>query len=380
MKRADLKLLMIHIIFAFASVLLTVFVSYQTVNSILLEHAFSVGTACAETEAEEIDSWLKGKTALLKSTAIQIENTEPGDEGYMRRILENAVKIDPSFYSFFLGFEDGSLMDANGWIPPAGYNTLERPWYREASAANGLVFTSAYIDIKKNAQVRSIAMPLHIKGKNAVLAANIPFDVIRKQIEGIRFGETGYGVLTDDAGIILVYPDEKNGTKPMEAFQKYINMQLQENIRKGNKGTTVIHSGEQKALLVQVPIMTNGWRLLLAAPLEEFQGPAKKMSSQLLITISFLMGLMITISYLLGRRLSKQPDEETKSAIVIAGRDYCKESDASAGAFEEVCCNEAPVRKERHIAGTEEVYDIAGQIDETAAQLEKEIKVFKIRQ
>ncbi|HWR61330.1 MAG TPA: cache domain-containing protein [Clostridia bacterium] len=380
MKKADLKLVMIHIIFAFASVFLTVFISYRTVNGILLEHAFSVGTACAETEAEEIDSWLKGKTALLKSTAVQIENTEPGDEGYMMRILENAVKTDPSFYSFFLGFEDGSLMDANGWIPPDGYNTLERPWYQEASAANGLVFTSAYIDVKKNTQVKAIAIPLHIQGKNAVLAANIPFDVIRKQIEGIRFGETGYGVLTDDAGIVLVYPDEKNGSKAMEAFQEYINVQIQENTWKGGKGTTVIRSGEQKALLVQVPIMTNGWRLFLLAPLEEFQGPAKKMSSRLLITISFLMGLMITISYLLGRRLSKQPDEETKPAVVIAGSDSCKESGTSDDAFEKVCCNEAPVRKERYIAGTEEVYDIAGQIDETAVQLEKEIKAFKIRQ
>jgi len=380
MKKVDLKLLMIHIIFAFASVFLTVFVSYRTVNSILLEHASSLGTACAETEAEEIDSWLKEKTALLKSIAIQIENTEPGDEGYIRHILENAVKTDPSFYSFFIGFEDGSLMDANGWIPPAGYDALERPWYREASAANGLVFTSAYIDVKKNTQVKAIAMPLHIQGKNAVLAANIPFDVIRKQIESIRFGETGYGVLTDDAGIVLVYPDEKKGIEAMEAFQKSINVQVQGNTWKSSKGTTVIQSGAQKALLVQVPVAANGWKLLLAAPLEEFQGPAKKMSCRLLIITSFLTGLMVIISYLLGRRLSKQPDEGTKPSIAIAGRDSGKETDAAAGAFEKACRSEAPVRKERHIAGTEEVYDIAGQIDETAAQLEKEVKAFKIRQ
>lgn len=73
MKKIDSKILMIYFIFASVSVFLTVYISYRIVNSILLEHASSLGTACAELEAKEIDSWLKGRTTLLQSTREYLE-------------------------------------------------------------------------------------------------------------------------------------------------------------------------------------------------------------------------------------------------------------------------------------------------------------------
>jgi len=226
MKKIGPKIMMIHLIFACVSVFLILFISYRTVNSILLEHASSLGTACAEIDAKEIDSWLKEKAAILESVAVQIEDAEFNDEERIQKILKNATKADPSFYSFFIGFENGRLLDANGWIPPADYSSLERPWYREALNANRVIFTSAYIDKKKNARVKAIAMPLHAQGNNAVLAANIPFDTIRKQIKDIRFGETGYGILIDGDGIVLVHPVENNEMKPLEAVRKDLNMQI----------------------------------------------------------------------------------------------------------------------------------------------------------
>ncbi|MGE5630882.1 MAG: cache domain-containing protein [Caulobacteraceae bacterium] len=380
MKKIGLKILMIHLIFVCVSVSLALFISYRTVNSILLEHASSLGTACAELEAKEIDSWLKEKLTLLESVAVQIENGESNDEAYIQKILENAAKADPSFYSFFIGFENGRLMDANGWVPPADYNTVERPWYREAIDANRIIFTSAYIDKKKNTRVKAIAIPLHAQGMNAVLAANIPFDTIRKQIQGIRFGKTGYGILVDGDGIILVHPEGNNEMKPLEEDQKDLNINIQENIRNTIKGTTLIRSGKKEELLVHVPIQSNDWVLLLLAPIEEFQGPAKKMAGRLIAAITFLMGLIIFISCLMGKKFSvslkKALDDAERIADIESltkGNEVNLKDDTG-----KTIGNEAFKRKEKHIAGTEEVYDIAGQIDEIAAQLEKGVRSFKI--
>jgi methyl-accepting chemotaxis protein len=379
MKKIGSKILIIHFIFSCALVFLTLFISYRTVNSILLEHASSLGTACAEIDAKEIDSWLEEKIALMERIAVQIENVEYNNEESMQKILENAAKAEPSFYSFFIGFENGRLIDANGWIPPEEYNIFERPWYREAIDANGIVFTSAYTDKKKNTRVKSIAMPLHIQGNNVVLAANIPFDAIRKQIQSIRFGETGYGILMDGDGIVLVCPEKNNEMKPLEAVRKDLDMQIKENTLKNQKGATVIRNGKNIELLVHVPIQCNDWKLLLLAPIEEFQGPAKKMFRQLITIIILLLGLMIIISYLLERRLSKPPDKVIEVDETITERDSASVAGVSTDDFERKRCNETLVRKEVHIAGTEEVYDIAGQIDEIAAQLEKGIRSFKIK-
>ncbi len=381
MKRIGSKIMMIHFIFACASVFLTIFISYRTVNSILLEYASSLGTACAEIEAKEIDSWLKEKTTLLESIAVQIENAEYNNEEHIQKILENAVKADPSFYSFFIGFENGRLMDANGWIPPADYNTLERPWYREAIDANRIIFTSAYIDKKKNTRVKAIAMPLHMQGRNAVLAANIPFDTIRKQIQSIRFGETGYCILMDGDCIVLVHPEINNEMKPLDEARNDLSMKIQEHAWKGNKGTTVIQSGKKVELLVHVPIQSNDWTLLLLAPIEEFQGPAKEMSRQLIAVITLLMGFIIAISYILGKKISISQEKQLEEVEKIA----CRENLAAGSEISpkdyvgKPVGNEVSTKKEKHIAGTEEVYDIAGQIDEIAAHLEKGVRSFKIK-
>ena len=382
MKKIGSKIIILQFVFVFVSVILILFISYRTVNNILLEHAFSLGMACAELDAKEIEGWLKEKTNLLESIAVQIENAESNDEGSMQKILGNAVKAEPSVYSFFIGFENGKLLDANGWIPPSNYNTTERPWYREAADANRIIFTSAYIDKKKNAQVKAIAMPLHIRDMNAVLAANIPFDTIRKQIQGIRFGETGYGILLDGDGIILVYPDRNSEMKPLNAVRSDLSLQLQESISKDQKGTAVIRSGKNVELLVHVPIQSNDWKLLLLAPIEEFQGPAKKMTRQLMIIIGLLLGFMTVISYLLGKKVSSPPDSVIEEVESVAGIDVSNEADISAYLKDDgqkLTGSEASTRKERRFSGTEEVYDIAGQIDEIAAHLEKGIQPFKIK-
>ncbi len=382
MKKFFSKIIVFQFIFVFVSVILILFVSYRTVNSILLEHAFSLGMACAELEAKEIEGWLKEKTNLLESIAIQVENTESNEEGPIQKILENAVKADPSFYSFFIGFENGKLIDANGWIPPSDYNSAERPWYRDAADANRSIITAAYIDRKKKVQVKTIAMPLNVRDMNAVLAANIPFATIRKQIQDIRFGETGYGILLDGDGIILVYPEENNEMKPINEVRSDLSMQLQESISKDQKGTAVLRSGENTELLVHVPIQSNDWKLLLLAPIEEFQGPAKEMTRQLMAIIILLLGFMLIISYLFVKKASKPPEnavEEVESAI---GSDMGNPSDMGTGLKDGLLKSAedgASVRKERRISGTDEVYDIAGQIDEIAAQLEKGIQPFKIK-
>lgn len=379
MKKIGSRILMIHFIFACISVFLTLFISYRTVNSILLEHASSLGTACAEIEANEIDSWLKAKVTLLESIAVQIENAEPDDEERMQKIIENAAKADSSFYSFFIGFENGRLLDANGWLPPEDYNAIERPWYREAIGANRIIFTSAYIDKKKNTRVKAIAVPLHIQGRNAVLAANIPFDTIRKQIQGIHFGQTGYGILVDGDGIVLVHPDKKNEMKPLETVRKDQDIQIQENIWKNQKGSIVLQNGKRVELLVHVPVQSNDWKLLMLAPIEEFQGPAKEMSRQLLTIMALLMGLMIIISYLMGIRISRPSGNVIEEAEKIAEGDTANVVGISAECFEKNSSKGAPPRKEVHIAGAEDAYVIAGQIDEIAAQLEKGIQSFKIK-
>ncbi|HYE80901.1 MAG TPA: cache domain-containing protein [Clostridia bacterium] len=372
--------MMVYFIFACVSVCLTLLISYRTVNSILLEHAFSLGTARAELEAKEIDNWLQERLTLLESVAVQIENTGSNDEENIQKILEKAAKANPYFYSFFIGFGNGRLMDANGWIPPEEYNAAERPWYREALYANGITFTSAYIDKKKNAWVKAIAVPVHAKGESAVLAANIPFDTIRKQIQDIRFGETGYCILLDGDGIVLVYPDKDDEMKPLEVVRKDLSAEIQKNTWKNTEGTTILHSGGTAELLVHVPIQSNDWKLLLLAPIEEFQGPARKMSRQLMAVIIFLLGSIIFTNYLVGTKLSAAPEKEKEEVLQITGRKNPPEGDEAGMMIkaEKAAGNEASHKKEKYIAGTEEVYDIAGQIDEIAAQLEKGVRSFRI--
>ncbi|WP_169833026.1 cache domain-containing protein [Geosporobacter ferrireducens] len=321
MKKISMKFIIPLLGISCVLAITTILISYTTVSGIVKEQAAASGIVSAQYNAEIIETWFKEKIASFQRTATHIERLDYFDERMISTMLKDAAEADDSFYSVFIGFEDGSLIDGKGWVPPETYNASLRPWYKAAQEEKGLVITHLYIDQNKKNMVASIAVPIVIQGVNGVLAANIPIDYILGRAGEIIYGKTGYGILADKHGLIISHPSQSYIMHNIaDVFGNYEVIHLDKTYRDNIIVETVIID-EIKNLVVRVPIKTCSWELLLIAPLLEFQDPTKQMLKYLMITLGICLLLMIGFGVVIGRSMAKPLERIIAEVAKLANGD-----------------------------------------------------------
>ncbi|MGE5630880.1 MAG: ATP-binding protein [Caulobacteraceae bacterium] len=304
--------------------------SYLIFRSVIYRQAAELGMKSAQYNAEVIQGWAKEKIASLKRTAVHISAQESYDEKLIQSMLHDAAQADPLFYSVFIGFENGKMLDAKGWIPEAAYNAAQRPWYQLAVTANDTVFTPVYMDKNKKSLVTSIALPIRLHGAEGVLAANIPISQITQQVKSISYGETGFGILLDGNGMIIAHPDKKYILQPLEtAFG--VSPGTLTDIQRPYPTVETITLQNKKYLLVSVPIEACGWKLLLTAPEAEFLTPAHEMIVYLLSILGIILSLMILFGAYWGRKMSRPIEKMILSVQRLSEGDLTEPVEITSG-------------------------------------------------
>ncbi|WZL73830.1 sensor histidine kinase [Clostridiaceae bacterium 35-E11] len=303
------------------------FTSYYISLKVIYEQAGKLGLESAKYNAERIEAWAKEKAASLKRTAVHLEKIDGADKQKIQKMLQDAAEADRSFFSTFVGLENGDLIDGKGWIPGEKYETTQRPWYQEAKKKNQVAFTPVYMDKNKKKQVNAIAIPIYIDGQEGVLAANMHIDKVHDQMNRIRFGKTGYGILLDQNGVMITHPDEDYMMKSIEEIFRNENIASIHTPKEKNMGVEIVAFNQIKHLLVYVPIEFCDWELLLLAPLSEFQDPAKKMLLYFIVITGACLLVMIIVGFFIGKSMSKPIEKMIKSVSKLATGDLTENID-----------------------------------------------------
>ena len=279
--------------------------SYIMFRGVLSKQAAEIGMESAKYNAEKIETWAKEKIASLERTAVHVSSLESFDKNIIQKMMNDAAKSDASFYSIFIGLENGKLIDAYGWVPPEIYDARDRPWYRLAIKANGTILTPAYLDKNKDKLVTSIALPIKLKGTNGVMAANIPLDQVLLQLKNIKYGKSGYGILIDNEGTVIVHKDKDNILRKLDQVIPELNSEILKSIQNNNSGVKTIELSNEKQLLVYVTIPSCDWKLLLFAPISDFLDPVRDLAKNQINITLFALFIMLAIGVSLGNTISE---------------------------------------------------------------------------
>lgn len=303
------------------------FTSYYISLKVIYEQAGKLGLESAKYNAEKIEAWAKEKAASLERTAVHLAKIDGVDKQKIQRMLQDAAEADTSFFSTFVGLENGDLIDGKGWVPGEKYDTIQRPWYQAAKKKNQIAFTPVYMDKNKKKQVNAIAIPIHIDGQEGVLAANMHIDKVGDQINAIKFGKTGYGILLDQNGVMITHPDEDYRMKSIEEIFQNKSIALLDTRGEKATGVEIVTFNQIKHLVVHVPIQFCDWELLLLAPLSEFQDPAKKMLLYFVFIAGACLVLMILLGFFIGTSISKPIEKMIQSVSKLAKGDLTENID-----------------------------------------------------
>ncbi|MDO7927637.1 methyl-accepting chemotaxis protein [Pseudomonas sp. KFB-139] len=193
-----------------ALVIMTVFCAFSALNDVRLrddnlQRIEQSTRALSVSMAHDIQSWLDGRMILIKNVAESIGQA-PSPENILGK-LQGQVLME-QFIAGYVGTRDGGFHIYPPRQMPAGYDSRERQWYKDA-IDQGTAMTEPYvgagIDYRIITQAVAIRSNGHVMG---VLGASLNIETISRTINAQVFEGGGYALLVSKAGKILVHPDK----------------------------------------------------------------------------------------------------------------------------------------------------------------------------
>jgi diguanylate cyclase (GGDEF)-like protein len=203
-------------------------------------------------KASVIDNHLIWKGQMIKDASIFVSNNadDVAIFNYLKALNEN----NPSFLSVYYGTVDNHMINASGWLPPAGFDLRTRPWYVKATTENKLVYTEAFLNASGDQWILTVAQPVYNQSTQllGVVAGDISIKNILDIVNLSETKDNGYSFLMDSKGNILAHPYYPYTLSDESVVLKHISEILSPSLIIGEEGVEkTIVDGKQGYLAYQ---------------------------------------------------------------------------------------------------------------------------------
>jgi adenylate cyclase len=248
--------------------------------------------------------------------AINLVRPTPSGELPMRRIFEDQQ-----------GNEVGQL---DLW--KYGYDTRERPWYRETMKVDRSLVSSPYLAFSIGAPVITVSAPL--RGKvPGILAADLKLDTFSDFVQAQRPGEHGIVLIFDSAGSLIAHPNfaqfivdaMTHPSQPQLPNIKEINSGVVAAVLQRSNGRDhydgSIRDDQGQDYLFRVARLALGEKynanILLLAAQEDFAQDVRRLQFTGLLLAIIAGAAFIPVIWIFGSRMSRSLKTITAQAVKL---------------------------------------------------------------
>lgn len=267
---------------------------------------------------DEILSRAEGKltsytetTEATPMTPLQNGHTEVG----IYTLLQNSCETHPEYSAWGVGMVDGGYVQYPAKTRKAGYNPVKRSWYKAAlTHPDKVVSMGAY----RSSTGTCLGFVKSLTGKNGevkgVISLDITLNRLTEILSNVRFGKTGYVILTTDDGTIISesqHPD-RNFKKLSDVSEGY------EELAQLDGNGKILTLNGRKVIASSIVSPKYGWRFIGVADHAEvmagFWAIAKTMA---------LVGIGVSIIFfggavIMANAMARPVTEMTRTLKVLA--------------------------------------------------------------
>jgi signal transduction histidine kinase/CheY-like chemotaxis protein/HPt (histidine-containing phosphotransfer) domain-containing protein len=243
-----------------------------------VNHALDFMQSSVENDLQEPEKLLQSISQSMRNMIIN---------GYSSDMIQNYIKeITPSVFKYearrlninrMYGYFDifnGLQLNNGEWAPTGDNSPMESPWYKAAVEAKGkVVYMLPYFNARIRSYVITYALQIFNDGQPlAVLAVDVPIDIIIDYVTAMQIVEGGYGMLVDENLGIIAHPDLYLIGKTLESVNSAMAGHLANYL--GNTGhyipksTAVNYKGLES--VVYSSKLSTGWYISLIAPVNKY--------------------------------------------------------------------------------------------------------------
>lgn len=159
----------------------------------------------ADISASNVGNWVAGRVLMVENLAQNI-----GAQGLDRvqQLISRPV-VAATFDFTYLGTQDGQyFLSPPDDMLPDDYDPRERPWYKDAVQAGGMILTEPYRDAGTQQLTVTLATRVHdARGEPVgVLGGDLVIDAIDRILNSVDLNGIGHAFLVDDKGMVLIHP------------------------------------------------------------------------------------------------------------------------------------------------------------------------------
>ncbi|MFD1737549.1 methyl-accepting chemotaxis protein [Bacillus salitolerans] len=227
-------------------------------------------------------------------------------EGSINLILEefkHTKDINPDFVNVYMGTASNGEMILYPEVDlPEGYDARTRPWYQQAiENPTEIIWTEPYVDTATKEIIVSAAKAVQKSGQIiGVFSVDIDLSTLTEFISEINIGETGYGVLFDNAGHYLVHPNAEYIGVNVSGEDYFTKMKAE-----GESGVIHYQFEGQEKIMVYVTNPLTGWKIAGTVYTSELNSKGQAILYPIILTLAISLLLAIIISFVITRRIVK---------------------------------------------------------------------------
>jgi len=190
-------------------------------------------------------------------------------------------------------------------FPSGHYDPRVRPWYQLAMATPGKVVRPApYLNASGQGGV-CISFARTLKDARGeivgVLETDITLDAFEKVMNSIRFGKTGYVIVTDHSGKVLIDPRDKDKAHGFKELRSLGGGYQQLADPPDGLATADFDGAAYRAYIYTSP--KNGWKYYALVPTAEMMQAANSLTFMLIGTGLAVLAAALAITVALARRV-----------------------------------------------------------------------------
>ncbi|MEC4768824.1 methyl-accepting chemotaxis protein [Halomonas sp. CUBES01] len=257
--------------------------------------------AVTNGNTQAIDEWFNARYTMLASMEDAVGSDAPLAA---LRQLENSG----DFMSAYLAVpETSDAVFSDGWNPPSDYDPRQRPWYKDAVAAEETIITAPYVDAQSGGLIVTFARPYYQNGElAAVVGADISIDDVIEIVASIAPTPSSFAFLTTDDGTLVAHPDADLTLEPSTALSEQLDTEYLQRIATSDQPLALALDGRDALLQGRTIAGNSGWQLVVAMDEYEATAGLRGVASTSLVTLLIVAGITAVVLSLLLKWLLRR--------------------------------------------------------------------------
>ncbi|GAB6109543.1 methyl-accepting chemotaxis protein [Fusibacter bizertensis] len=247
--------------------------------------------------------------------------TNEENKTWMLKSFDSFINEYKEVKSIYVGYKDKQFILWPKQNLPSGFDPLIRPWYTDAVAKDGFIWTAPYPDATdKSIVVISAAKPVYSNSGEfeGVLALDLDISKIAATMNEIKVGKNGYVVTLDSNNLPFTHPD------PSLIGNEIPVPELNDFVKNNTSGSIDYEFKGVKKIAFITTIDELGWKILALVDESEIAAQTRALIITLAGFATLLLAIAIVVAIIFSNLILKNIKIISEYISIVSKGDFSK--------------------------------------------------------